>query len=92
MADRNTQKPTPSAPQGTVARDTRPGSTLRGIPVVTSGQKYAHEAGFKAIKDGVKQRGDRGVAPRGDKPKWLRAKMPAARSSRPSRKRSARGA
>ena len=36
------------------------GASLRGIPIVTSGQKYAHEAGFKAIKDGVKQRADRG--------------------------------
>ena len=52
-------------------------STLRGIPIVTSGQKYAHDAGFNAIKDGVKQRTDRGPAPRGNKPKWLRAKMPA---------------
>ncbi len=77
MADRITQKTMQSAPLGNGNSDTRPGSTLRGIPVVTSGQKYAHEAGFKAIKDGVKQRGDRGVAPRGDKPKWLRAKMPA---------------
>lgn len=51
--------------------------TLRGIPIVTSGQKYATDAGFKAIKNGVKQRQDRGPAPVGNKPPWLRAKMPA---------------
>ena len=34
-------------------------SEFQGIPVVTSGSKYETEQGFKAIKDGVKQRADR---------------------------------
>ena len=50
---------------------------FRGIPIVQSGQKYQTETGFKAIKNGVKQRGDRAPAPVGRKPAWLRAKMPA---------------
>ncbi len=50
---------------------------LRGIPIVTSGEKYATDAGFNAIKNGVKQRPERGPVPIGNKPKWLRAKMPA---------------
>ena len=58
-------------------KDRAQAGSLRGIPIVTSGQKYAHEAGFNAIKDGVKNRADRPEAPRGNKPKWLRARMPA---------------
>ncbi len=51
--------------------------SFRGIPIVQSGQKYATDAGFSAIKNGIKAH--RGNAPllRGDKPKWLRAKMPS---------------
>jgi len=62
--------------------------SFRGIPIVqnepgaqsepaTSGQKFKTAAGFSAVKNGQKNR--RGNAPlvRGDKPKWLRAKMPS---------------
>ena len=50
---------------------------FRGIPIVSSGAKYRTEAGFSAIKNGIKPRRDTEPAPRGDKPAWLRAKMPA---------------
>ena len=53
---------------------------LKGIPVVhqrvESGAKYRTDAGFAAIKNGVKQRRDAEPLVRGQKPKWLRAKMP----------------
>ena len=52
-------------------------SKFRGIPIVRSGEKYRTEAGFSAIKNGVKERRDAEPVPRGDKPGWLRAKMPA---------------
>ncbi len=50
---------------------------FRGIPIVESGTKYQTEEGFAAIKNGVKHR--RGAAPvvHGEKPRWLRAKMPS---------------
>ena len=52
-------------------------TSLSDIPVVESGRKYRTDAGFSAIKNGVKVRGDApGLRP-GNKPKWLRAKMPA---------------
>ena len=50
---------------------------FRGIPVVTSGRKYKTDAGFSAIKNGVKARRDQEPLVRGDKPKWLRARMPS---------------
>ena len=50
---------------------------FRGIPIVESGQKYETDAGFAAIKNGVKQRRDSAPLVRGDKPRWLRAKMPS---------------
>ena len=52
---------------------------FRGIPIVESGHKYQTDAGFTAIKNGQKHR--RGVTPvpRGDKPAWLRAKMPSGK-------------
>ncbi|MCP5090751.1 MAG: lipoyl synthase [Gammaproteobacteria bacterium] len=50
---------------------------FQGIPVVESGQKYETDAGFAAIKNGVKQRGNSEPLVRGDKPRWLRAKMPS---------------
>lgn len=50
---------------------------FRGIPVVQSGQKYATEAGFSAIKNGVKAHSGSAPLLRGDKPRWLRAPMPA---------------
>ncbi|MGI9247512.1 MAG: lipoyl synthase [Woeseiaceae bacterium] len=51
--------------------------SFQGIPIVQSGRKYKTDAGFAAIKNGVKER--RGGEPmaRGDKPDWLRAKMPS---------------
>ena len=52
---------------------------FRGIPIVQSGTKYRTEHGFSAIKNGVKAgRASEPVA-RGQKPGWLRAKMPAGR-------------
>lgn len=50
---------------------------FRGIPITKSGTKYQTAAGFSAIKNGVKYRHDVEPVPRGDKPSWLRAKMPA---------------
>ncbi len=54
-------------------------SNFRGIPVVESGRKYRTDEGFSAIKNGVKQRRDTPDIERGNKPKWLRAKMPSGR-------------
>ncbi len=50
---------------------------FQGIPIVHSGQKYKTDAGFAAIKNGVKERRDSEPLIRGDKPHWLRAKMPS---------------
>jgi lipoic acid synthetase len=50
---------------------------FRGIPIVRSGQKYRTEIGFSAIKNGVKARRDAPELVVGNKPTWLRAKMPA---------------
>jgi len=56
---------------------------LRGIPIVASGSKYQTEQGFSAIRNGVKSRRDAPGIHYGDKPGWLRAKMPSgARFSR----------
>jgi len=52
-------------------------SAFRGIPIVQSGQKYRTDAGFSAIKNGVKARRDAPELVVGNKPKWLRARMPA---------------
>jgi lipoic acid synthetase len=52
-------------------------SEFRGIPVVTSGSKYKTEQGFRAIKDGVKQRPERRDAATLAKPPWLKAKIPS---------------
>jgi lipoic acid synthetase len=52
-------------------------SNLRGIPIVASGSKYRTEQGFAAIRNGVKARRDTPKIHYGDKPKWLRAKMPS---------------
>jgi len=51
--------------------------TLKGIPIVQSGAKYQTDAGFSAIKNGVKSRRDQAPVERGQKPRWLRAPMPA---------------
>ena len=50
---------------------------FHGIPIVQSGQKYETSEGFAAIKNGVKQRRDSEPLVRGDKPTWLRAKLPS---------------
>jgi len=50
---------------------------LRGIPIVESGSKYQTEQGFSAIRNGVKTHRDAPEIHYGDKPKWLRAKMPS---------------
>ena len=50
---------------------------LRGIPIVQTGSKYQTEQGFSAIKNGVKTRRDASATQYGDKPGWLRAKMPS---------------
>jgi len=52
-------------------------SKFRGIPIVKSGRKYETDTGIKAIKNGVKQRRDTHPLVPGQKPRWLRAKMPA---------------
>ena len=50
---------------------------LRGIPIVETGSKYETEQGFSAIKNGIKTRHDVPEIHYGDKPAWLRAKMPS---------------
>jgi len=50
---------------------------FKGIPVVQSGRKYQTDAGFSAIKNGMKQRQDAEPMVHGQKPAWLRAKMPS---------------
>jgi len=52
---------------------------FRGIPIVRSGTKYKTGEGFAAIKNGVKTRRDAEPLVKGQKPKWLRAKMPAGK-------------
>ena len=52
---------------------------FRGIPIVESGRKYQTDAGFSAIKNGVKQRRDAEPVVHGQKPTWLRAKMPSGK-------------
>jgi len=51
--------------------------TLRGPPMVSSGQKYRTDAGFSAVKNGQKRRAGAEPVVRGDKPTWLRARMPS---------------
>ena len=52
---------------------------FRGIPIVRSGSKYQTDAGFAAIKNGVKQQRNSEPLIPGQKPEWLRAKMPAGK-------------
>ena len=52
---------------------------FRGIPIIESGRKYQTDAGFSAIKNGVKQRRDVEPLVHGQKPGWLRAKMPSGK-------------
>ncbi len=53
------------------------GQKFRDIPIVESGKKYQTDAGFVAIKNGVKHRRDAEPIVHGQKPRWLRAKMPS---------------
>ena len=50
---------------------------FRGVPIVQSGSKYKTDDGIAAIKNGVKTRRDAEPIARGQKPTWLRAKMPS---------------
>jgi len=56
---------------------------FRGIPnvqtKVPSGAKYRTEAGIAAIKNGVKQQPDAAPLVHGQKPSWLRARLPAGK-------------
>jgi lipoic acid synthetase len=54
-------------------------SKFSGIPVVESGRKYRTEEGFSAIKNGLKLRREAEPVVHGQKPKWLRAKMPSGK-------------
>jgi lipoic acid synthetase len=49
---------------------------FRGIRVVSTGSKYKTSQGFSAIKNGVKQRGDRRSQESLPKPSWLKARFP----------------
>ncbi len=60
--------------------------TFQGIPIVQSGQKYRTDAGFAAIKNGVKKRRDAEPLKRGEKPRWLRARMPSGAGYSSTRK------
>lgn len=51
-------------------------SELKGIPVVVSGAKVSKPNGVRAIKNGIKSRRDTAPVPRGEKPDWLRVKIP----------------
>jgi lipoic acid synthetase len=52
---------------------------FRGIPIVESGRKYRTDEGFSAIKNGVKHHSDAEPLVHGQKPRWLRAKMPSGK-------------
>ncbi len=51
-------------------------SDFKGIAIVRSGSKFRTDAGFTAIKDGIRARPDAEPAPIGRKPGWLRARVP----------------
>ncbi|MBT8077364.1 MAG: lipoyl synthase [Gammaproteobacteria bacterium] len=53
---------------------------FRGIPIVESGSKYRTDAGFSAIKNGIKARRETPQLEVGNKPPWLRARMPAGKN------------
>ncbi len=53
------------------------GQKFRDIPIIESGKKYQTDAGFAAIKNGIKHRRDAEPIVHGQKPRWLRAKMPS---------------
>ncbi len=50
---------------------------LRERPLIPSGSKYKTDVGFTAIKNGVKGRKSSAPVVVGQKPAWLRAKLPA---------------
>jgi lipoic acid synthetase len=52
-------------------------STLKGIPIVESGEKYRTENGFSAVKNGVNQSRGWADVPASRKPAWLRAELPS---------------
>lgn len=53
------------------------GSALKGIPVVVeSGTKVEKARGVKAIKNGVKRSRKAAPVSRGDKPEWLKVRVP----------------
>lgn len=52
-------------------------SQFRGIPVITSGDKYKTPQGFAAIKNGVKTNSLRRRLKPDRKPPWLKAKYPS---------------
>ena len=54
-------------------------SKLEDIPVVVSGTKFETEQGFRAVKNGIKQNPNATPIPRGQKPSWLRAKLPTGK-------------
>ena len=54
-------------------------SKLDDIPVVVSGTKFETEHGFRAVKNGIKRNPDAAPIPRGQKPSWLRAKLPTGK-------------
>lgn len=57
-------------------RSLRKMSKFKEIPIIRSGLKFRTEAGFTAIKDGIKARHGVEPEPIGRKPDWLRAKVP----------------
>jgi lipoic acid synthetase len=61
----------------TSARPCGSGDARPAAPLVESGMKYRTAAGFPAIKNGIKARRDTPELVVGNKPKWLRARMPA---------------
>lgn len=54
-------------------------SKLEDIPVIVSGTKFETEQGFRAVKNGVKANPNAAPIPRGQKPSWLRAKLPTGK-------------
>ena len=62
---------------GHATRMSKSGQKFHGIPVVESGKKYRTDEGCTAIKNGVKHRRDAAPIVHGQKPRWLRAKMPS---------------
>ncbi|MDQ2068379.1 lipoyl synthase [Natronospira bacteriovora] len=61
-------------------------SDFKGIPIVRSGEKVRKPQGFTAIKDGMKARRDAPEVPRGGKPRWLRARIPAGEKYQETRR------